>query len=166
MANKRRHQRVHGKGVASHVRSSDRSVSCQVENISAGGVFVKTPTPIQVGLPVMVDLVKPGLKRALRLSGRVVSVIPTIDASRLGRAAGMAIQFDPLPSETEPRMLALLKELGLPEPTAAERLTARVHGLMDELAARDAAIADRDELIGKLQAEVKRLRALLRATAR
>jgi len=166
VANKRRHQRVQGKGVASHVRSSDRSVACQVENISAGGVFVKTPTPVQLGLPVMVDLVKPGLKRSLRLSGRVVSVISAVDAPRLGRAAGMAVQFDPLPPDTEQRMHQLLRDLGLPEPTAAERLTARVHSLMDELAARDASIAERDQLIEKLQGEVKRLRALLRATAR
>ncbi len=157
MANKRKHARVSAHGVAGHVKSHDRGFACGVENLSEGGAFVRTPTPIQLGLAVVVELVKPGFKRAVRLSGRVVHVVSLAEANKSGRVAGMAVAFDPAPPETQDRLVALLRELGLPQ--TAVGLEARVNVLLEEIAARD-------RRIGELQIEVKRLKALLKAAAR
>ena len=55
---KRRHSRVKPRGVVAHVRSGDRSFACQVENLSAGGLFLRTDVLFPRGSKVEVDLVR------------------------------------------------------------------------------------------------------------
>ncbi|TMB28385.1 MAG: PilZ domain-containing protein [Deltaproteobacteria bacterium] len=52
---KRRHSRVKPRGVVAHVRSGDRSFACQVENLSAGGLFLRTDQLFPRGTRVEVD---------------------------------------------------------------------------------------------------------------
>ena len=88
--NRRRHPRVRARGLAAHVRTSDRSLSSEVEDISAGGLFLRTDQILSPGTVVTLWLVKPGWKRSLELPGRVVT------ARRVGlhsRSSGLGIAF-------------------------------------------------------------------------
>ena len=79
-----------------------------VENLSRGGAFVRSPDPLQSGTAVIIDLVRPGLKKAIHLSGRVVSVVSPEEAKERRIVPGMGVQFDPCSSEVEARLNELL----------------------------------------------------------
>jgi Tfp pilus assembly protein PilZ len=166
----RRHRRVGAKGVSAQIDADD----CNIENISVGGLFVRTPTPMPIGMPVRVDLTKPGFSSSLQLSGRVVSVVSGTDAESLDSPAGVGIEFDPMPPEHEKQLHALLRELGLvdlAEPTELEpnslfattspdtaQVASNVRGLLEMLTAALQKVKDRDEEILKLKAEIRKLR--------
>jgi hypothetical protein len=110
-ANKRRHPRVRTKDVASHYRVGEvTALGMPVENISMGGLFVSSNQPMPVGTLLVLELTRPGMARAIKLTGRVVVSI------RLGHprelAPGMGVQFDALAPDTERRLRALIDALG------------------------------------------------------
>src|SRR6185295_10847418 len=74
-SNKRKYPRVEGKGVAAYLRLNGHNAGCTVQNISVGGIFVRTDRFLPVGTKLAFDLVKPGMKKALTVSGWVVGVI-------------------------------------------------------------------------------------------
>src|SRR4051794_9962895 len=64
--NRRRHVRVEARGLAGHLQSRDGSTpGLPVANISMGGLFVRSATAFAPGTPVMLQIVRPGLKRAI-----------------------------------------------------------------------------------------------------
>jgi len=75
-----------------------------IENLSMGGAFVRTSEPLPVGTPVELELVRPGLKKAIHLVGSVVS-------QGQGNPPGMAIAFEPYDRELGWRLHALLQAL-------------------------------------------------------
>lgn len=179
----RRHRRVGAKGVTAQVDPAGRSESgplhlgfdkSNIENISAGGVFVRTETPLPIGMPVRVDLAKPGFASTLQLTGRVVSAVTSRDSQRLDSPPGVGIEFDPMPLETEKQLHALLRELGLADlaqPTELEpnrlyattnpdtaQVASNVRGLLDMLTDALQKVRDRDEEIAKLRAEIRKLK--------
>lgn len=172
----RRYRRVEAKGVAAHVE--ERLDDAQIENISVGGLFLRTTTPIPLGMPVRVDLVKPGIRNSLLLNGRVVSVVTEAESERHDVPAGVGIEFDVMPVETEKRLHALLRELGLDdlaEPTEiapdalyataspdTQQVAANVRGLLEMLTDALHKVKERDEEITKLKGEVRRLTNELR----
>jgi hypothetical protein len=63
------------------------------------------------GTAVVIDLVKPGMKHAIRLTGRVASIVApgsTMDAKAV---PGMGIEFDAQPSDVTHRLRELLVSL-------------------------------------------------------
>jgi Tfp pilus assembly protein PilZ len=93
---RRRHARVVARGLASHLQTMDASMAgLAVENLSVCGMFVRSATALALGTRVMVQLVRPGLKKAIPSLGKVVSVVPPAEAQRLGTVAGMGIRLDP-----------------------------------------------------------------------
>jgi hypothetical protein len=109
---KRRHGRVRAQGVAGHLRvGATLTPGATIDNLSMGGAFVRTHEVLAVGTAVAVDLVRPGLKKALRLGGRVVSALSAEEAREARAVPGMGIQFDPLDQELKGRMTELLKAL-------------------------------------------------------
>jgi Tfp pilus assembly protein PilZ len=114
--NRRKHPRVRAKGVAAHLRTEKGRAACQVENVSAGGVFVRTDRLEQVGTEIFVDLVKPGWKRALTLTARVTSRVDAIDGRLSKRPPGMGLQFLRLDDKQFERLRSLVLELGAPDP--------------------------------------------------
>src|SRR5258708_31088956 len=58
---RRKHTRVRARGVVAHVRALDRGFSCQVENVSEGGVFLRTQQLLPGGRLVTLPLVQPRL---------------------------------------------------------------------------------------------------------
>ena len=68
--NRRQHPRVRARGVAAHLRTQRGRSQCQVENVSMGGIFVRTDRLEEVGAEIFVDIVKPGWKRQLTIPSR------------------------------------------------------------------------------------------------
>jgi PilZ domain-containing protein len=112
-ANKRKHPRVRARGVAANVRAQEvLKTGCVVENISAGGLLVRTDQVLEPGTPVVMDLVRPGMKKLLKVSGRVVGRVEKVPNSP-ATVPGLRVQFDPMPDETNERLVQLLRDLGL-----------------------------------------------------
>ena len=101
-SNKRKFPRVLGKGVAAYLRLNGHNAGCTVQNISVGGVFVRTDRFLPVGTKLAFDLVKPGMKKALTVNGWVVGVITPELAARTRLPQGLRIQFAKMvPGATE-----------------------------------------------------------------
>ena len=114
MSEKRRHQRVTAQGLASYVWVGSKLSSSIIENISAGGLFYRTPKPVAPGTTVRIRLVQPGLKEPVELTGTVVSCIEPATAIEHGIIPGSGIRFDPVAEPMRERFNRLLVSLGLP----------------------------------------------------
>lgn len=112
---KRKHPRVPAKNVSAHLNVADRSSPCVIQNISAGGLFVETSETMPVGMPVAVNLARPGWSKVLRLTGRVVWAMAPRTAQKRGVTPGMRIKLDALPKPEAKELSALLKDLGAPD---------------------------------------------------
>jgi Tfp pilus assembly protein PilZ len=175
----RRHRRVGAKGVTAHVDGHqegliDPADDCNIENISVGGLFIRTTSPMPIGMPVRVDLTKPGFASSLQVCGRVVSVVSEADSERLDSPPGVGIEFDPMPIDQEKQLHALLRGLGLTdlaEPTELEpnslfattnpdtaQVASNVRGLLEMLTDALQKVKERDEEILKLKAEIRKLK--------
>ncbi len=86
-----------------------------VENISLGGLFVRTDKLQEVGTEFFVDVVSPGWKRALTLLARITSRVDALDSRVSKRPPGMGIQFLRVDEKQRERLRKLLAELGAPE---------------------------------------------------
>jgi hypothetical protein len=166
----RRHRRVEARGVAVHI---DADADCNIENISVGGLFLRTTSPLPIGMPVRVDLAKAGQRTPLVVSGRVVSVVTQADSARTDSPPGVGIELDPMTPDTEKRYYSLLRELGLKDladPTPIEpddlrgnaspdthMVASNVRGLLDMLTDALQKVKERDDEILKLKAEIRRL---------
>ncbi len=112
---KRRYPRVRAKNVSAHLNVADQSSPVTIQDISAGGLFIETPEALPVGMPVAVNLARPGWTRVLKVTGRVVWAMAERTAARKGARPGMRIKFDPLMSDIAQDVMALLLELGAGE---------------------------------------------------
>jgi Tfp pilus assembly protein PilZ len=116
--NRRRHARVDGRGVAIHLHTKDASApGLAIENISMGGLFVRSATALPLGTRVMLQVVRPGLRRAIELTGHVASVVTPVEAGVRSLVAGMGICLDTVvDADTERRLRALVDELAAARP--------------------------------------------------
>ncbi len=108
---RRQHARFSAKGISAHLNVADLSSPCIVQDISAGGVFIQTNQTLPPGMPVAVNLARPGWNRVLRVSGRVVWALAEKTAAKRGTVPGMRIRFDPLPGESTTQLVELLEAL-------------------------------------------------------
>ncbi len=63
------------------------------KNISRGGMFIKTPRPLETGSRCQFSLSLPALADPLALEGEVVWVLGPEEAQRQGAEPGMGIRF-------------------------------------------------------------------------
>lgn len=82
-----------------------------LENVSLGGAFVRTEAPLPVGTAVAMELLDGSVDKPLKVTGRVAGVVSPAQAKEHGRAAGMGVQFDPLPVDAHARLQKLIKAL-------------------------------------------------------
>jgi len=115
---KRKHARVRPRGVVAHVRAATASFACHVENLSAGGLFLRTDQQLARGTPLQLDLVKPGGRKALHLAAAVAGVITPEEAVSAHLIPGLGVQFVELADEEAKRLEELLTALGV-EPQQA-----------------------------------------------
>ena len=119
-SNKRKHPRVQADGVFSHFKVGDElALGMLVENISLGGLFVRTDQPLPRGTPLVLEVVRAGPQKAIKLAGRVVTTVPAEEARRRGLTPGMGIRFDPVSAEVLKRLEELVGAIVPPlDPTA------------------------------------------------
>jgi Tfp pilus assembly protein PilZ len=116
MRNRRKNPRVRARGLAVHINAAGQRHPCVVENISLGGMFVRTDRLEHVGTGVAVLLVKPGWKKQLSLTARITSRIDGIAGK--ARVPGLGLQFTALDGDAHDRLRSLLHQLGAPDDQA------------------------------------------------
>lgn len=112
---RRRQPRVRTRDVAAHLVKEDKSTLSSIENLSSGGAFIRTAEVLPVGSLLQMTVVRPGMKRAIQLVGRVTAVVGADEAAGKHAMPGMGVRFEPMAPEVRGRLDGLLKELGLRE---------------------------------------------------
>ncbi len=101
--NRRRFLRTKGGTLVAHLRIGDRLIPAPIEDISMSGMLARSAESLPAGTALMFDLVRPGLKRPLRLLGVVIDM-------RAGR--GLGIRFDGMDRDATLRLEELITDLG------------------------------------------------------
>jgi PilZ domain len=111
---RRKFPRLKTRGVSAHLRVRDEvlALGLPIDNLSLGGLFVRTSKPLPVGTLVVLELVRPGMA-ALKLTGATVCSLGTATRGPEGGGPGMGIRFDALSVEATTRLNRLLVELVL-----------------------------------------------------
>lgn len=146
-SNRRRFPRVKPKQLATRVRSGDDlHIGLGIENISMGGIFVRSNTPLKVGRGVTLEIQRAGASQPLVLDGKVTSSLSLAAAAQAHRAPGMGISFDPLPPHIEQRLEGLIVSI---DPSAM-KLPA------SQKVAKAPVLEDRTHLVEALKPSVKK----------
>jgi hypothetical protein len=144
---------------------------CNIENISAGGLFLRTNAPMPLGMPVRVELTQPSLREPLIVSGRVVSVVTEAEGRAHDTPPGVGIELEPLSGDLQKRYYALLRKLGLEdlaqpfEPDDlhgsaspdTQQVASNVRGLLEMLTDALQQVKERDEVIAGLKDQIRKL---------
>lgn len=101
---RRRNKRARAKGLSVRLESGASKTMCAIEDISAGGIFVRSKLLFPVGTAVTLEIILPAARQPLRIAGMVANQVSPEDAARLRRVAGMGIQFENLPEATARRL--------------------------------------------------------------
>jgi hypothetical protein len=83
----------------------------RTEDVSLGGIFIRTRSPHHPGSIVQIHLPREGAARGVPIMGRVVHVIDERAAMTKARAPGMGVQFDGLAPDAEAALRALVETL-------------------------------------------------------
>jgi Tfp pilus assembly protein PilZ len=106
------------RGVLAHVSGGGKQFSSPVDNLSAGGLFLRTEEVVPRGTMLHLDLVKPGGRRALHVEGKVVGVLAPEEASSKRFLPGLGVEFSGVGAEEVERLEAFLQALGATGPDA------------------------------------------------
>lgn len=101
--NRRQHKRYAYKtAVQAKCGAWDRFANLFTADVSAGGFFIPTDEPAQIGDTISIKLALPG-DEELALTGKVVSVLDKSTMEKHGKPAGIGVQLLPInnPSEKE-----------------------------------------------------------------
>lgn len=106
--------RVKAKGVSAYLRLGANTAGCTVEDISAGGMFLRTDRVVAVGTTLSFDLVDPEQQKAVTVSATVVGIILKEAAEKRGVPQGLRLKFNRQPGATQAYLQKLLGRLGAP----------------------------------------------------
>ncbi|MFO0759096.1 MAG: PilZ domain-containing protein, partial [Byssovorax sp.] len=110
---RRCHPRVGARGVAGHLQTASGVMAgLPVENISLGGLFVRSQSPLALGTQMTILLFRSGFRRPIQVIGQVVSAVSPEQARQWGAMAGMGIRFDQMDGDAPLRLRMLIDELG------------------------------------------------------
>ena len=76
-------------------------------DINEGGLFIETEKPREPGTEVTMQFSLPGTADALKTTGRVVRVTPSVN----GKPGGMGIEFDELTPDDRRKIDEIVREL-------------------------------------------------------
>jgi uncharacterized protein (TIGR02266 family) len=96
-----------------HVRTPTSAFACQVENLSAGGLFLRTEQQLPRGTGLQIELVKPGGRKPIELTGIVAGVITPEEAATARFIPGLGVQFTDIDADEANRLEELLTALGI-----------------------------------------------------
>jgi len=102
-----RRQIVHG--IAAHVRSGSVSFSCQVEEISTEGAFLRTDQLLSAGADLEIDLAKPGERKMIHALARVLRACGRADPEHAH--PGLDVDFTSIGFDDSGRLISWLNEL-------------------------------------------------------
>lgn len=102
------------RGVAAHLTADGLRTPCVVENVSLGGVFLRTDRLLALGTQVLLHLVRPGWKKSLAVLALVSTRHDPLEAQLDHTLPGLGLQFVGLTGTSEQRLKDLLEGLGLP----------------------------------------------------
>jgi len=87
---------------------------CQdyARNLSLGGIFIETRTPLPVGASLELSFSLPESAELIKSTGRVVRTVTAEQAANLEGRPGMAVQFEDL-SEAHKRVIDQLVQASL-----------------------------------------------------
>jgi uncharacterized protein (TIGR02266 family) len=110
---KRKHARVKPRGIMAQVRAPAGAFACQVENLSAGGLFLRTEHQLPQGTALQIELIKPGGRKPLHVSGLVAGVITPEEAATARFIPGLGVRFTEIEGDEADRLEELLTALGI-----------------------------------------------------
>ena len=117
-ANRRRHARVKPQQVTARIRSAGGlHIGLGIETISVGGAFVRCNTVIPVASRVSLEISRVGAAQPMVVPAKVTSCVSPADALRLGRAAGVGLEFLSVAPHVEAWLTSTVAAL-LPKPVA------------------------------------------------
>jgi hypothetical protein len=96
-------------GIAAHVRSGSFAFSCQVEEISADGAFLRTDRLLSAGAEMEIDLAKPGGRKMIHTLARVQRACGRTDGEHAH--PGLDVDFTSIAYDDSGRLLSWLDEL-------------------------------------------------------
>ncbi|TMA28002.1 MAG: hypothetical protein E6J78_07520 [Deltaproteobacteria bacterium] len=160
-------RRVRARGIAAHVRAGAAAFTCQVEEVSDEGAFLRTDRRLGLGLSIEVDLVKPGGRKALHTRARTSRVVE----SGASAQPGIEVQFVSINPDDQQRLAAWIDELsGLSAAVApaeeapsqdATRMMVQVKGLLLEMDALRDQLRERDGEVEDLRRQLATVEQLL-----
>jgi DNA repair exonuclease SbcCD ATPase subunit len=155
--NQRQHERVRAPRIQVRVASLDRLRAFYLDDLSQGGIFIRTDKPLAMGAIVDIDLIPPDMP-VVPLRGAVVRTLMD-ETARAEKRAGMAIRFEGLSKEAEQALAALIARLRQPAPAPAPPapVTASAPENPQRIAALEMELAD---LKGKVEAYEQQNRQL------
>jgi hypothetical protein len=104
-------------GIAAHVRSGSFAFSCQVEEISTKGAFLRTDQLLSAGAVMEIDLAKPGGRKMIHTFARVLRACGRTDGEH--PHPGLDVDFTSIGYDDSGRLLTWLDELAhQPAPTS------------------------------------------------
>jgi hypothetical protein len=190
-SNKRRETRLRAPGLIANLKLQAKTITCEVGDISRGGMFLLTDRVVAVGTKVMVELVPAERDVVIPLAGEIVSLslkdrktAPPGLRIRFARPTGpVAIMFErllrsfggpPRPGAAmeppNPRVIEL-EPVAPPRPQVTrvmkiqgEEVTdvpTRRSRLQRQLGELEARLAEREKDVRQLRAEIQALRAML-----
>ncbi len=121
-SNRRQHRRARAKSLAAHLETEAGPIAGHVEDLSLGGIFLRTDRRLPIATPVTVNLVRPGMKRALRVPGLVANSRTMAEAQSSEGPPGLGIAFGALDPLETARLVELIRAFAAPGmlPTARE----------------------------------------------
>jgi len=81
------------------------------QNISAGGIFIETREPLEVGTVVEMRFQPPGADEPIEVTGKVMWINPYRENSDDNPNPGMGIQFEDITEETKEQLADVVKAI-------------------------------------------------------
>jgi|GEM_PF-2850803 len=144
---RRTHQRLTVPHVLVKISTPERMRVAYLKDLSRGGLFIKTSSPLALERLVDVDLLPPGRASPIRVRCKVVRV--KNDAAAIqSNSQGMGLQFVDVDAEMMSQLDALLDEYKAQPPAVAEPApkeeTVQLKQALEDLAALTTVLAQRD----------------------
>lgn len=90
-------------------RTVDRFFTDFAENLSAGGMFISTPRPLDPGSTIIIEFILPVVQETLKVKAEVMWVRKRAIAANERR--GMGVRFEDLSQEDRERIDAIVSTL-------------------------------------------------------
>lgn len=132
--------------IAAHVRAGSSSFSCQVEELSTDGAFLRTDQLVAEGSALEIDFAKPGARKVIHVRARVLRASRGLDPEPAAHP-GLDVGFSSIADDDKARLTLWLNEF-------AARTTGRISAKAPSNAVGDPA-ALREQLAAAQPAEIK-----------